>query len=91
MLWMLLASAISGLLLGLRFRVPALGVAAALMVLINIVAALISGWSAGFAGFSVLASLVALSCSYLIGLVLAFLWSRHRTRRRATNGSSPDA
>ena len=88
MLWMLLASAISGLLLGLRFRVPALGAAAALMVLINIVAALTSGWSTGFVVFSVLVSLVALSCSYLIGLGLAFSWSRYRGSRRPTNASS---
>jgi hypothetical protein len=89
-LWVLLASAISGLLLGLRFRVPALAAAAVLMVIVNILVALISDWPAGLAVFAALASLVVLSCSYFISLVLAFLWSRHRAHRRTTHAPSPD-
>ena len=84
MLWLIVASGAIGLLLGLWFRVPALVVATAIVVALNI--ALPVGSSKQTA-LTTLASLVVLEGSYLVGLLVSYAWSRAKRRVRTVKGS----
>jgi len=82
MLWLIVASGVMGLLLGLWFRVPALVVATAVVVALNIALSLPIGWSKQTVVLTTLASLGALEGSYLVGLFLSYAWSRAKRRVR---------
>jgi hypothetical protein len=73
------AVALAGVMIGMRFKVPALIAATALIM---VAGGIWVGW--GFSGqrsFAwVLLTVLVLQCSYLFGLLLAFIW------RRKTNG-----
>jgi hypothetical protein len=72
----LLAVGVAGLLLGFWFRAPALAAAAAIVAMTNITVALAGDWSLQRAAVSLLVLLVGLSCAYLLGLLIAFTWSK---------------
>ncbi|MET0597091.1 MAG: hypothetical protein ABWZ57_04405 [Mesorhizobium sp.] len=69
MLWGLVAVGLTGILLGLRFRAPALLAATGFVV----AACLVLGW--GFF-WTTLVLVLALQCAYLVGLCLALVWRR---------------
>lgn len=81
MVWALLAVGMVGLILGLRFRVPALFVATLLTAIATIVFKFYSGASIQAALFATVSTLLVLEAAYLIGLLLAFGWSRLRSRQ----------
>ncbi len=73
------AVALAGVMIGMHFKAPALIAASAFIVVaggIWVGSGLSGQWSFGWVALSVL----TLQCSYLFGLLLAFIW------RRKTNG-----
>jgi hypothetical protein len=80
--WSLLAAAVAGILLGLRFRVPALLAATALIVVVTAVASGFAGLSGWPLLVSVGLSVLTLQAAYLAGLVFSTLWRRTRSRGR---------
>jgi len=78
--WVLVAVSITGLSLGLRFRVPALLVATGVLVTASIVVSVLAGFPLQSAMAMTLILLVALEITYLLGLFLAYAWSRTRER-----------
>lgn len=71
MFWILLGTSVIGLILGLRFRAPAVGAASALVA----IAATGYGWlrelGVGEVAVTVLAVLVALQLAYFAGVLLS--------------------
>jgi hypothetical protein len=74
--WCLVAAAFAGLLLGLRFRVPALLAATALVIGITAVAGGLAGVPRQQLLLSLLASVLSLQGAYLGGVLLAVVWRR---------------
>ncbi len=80
MLWSHVAVAVVGLLLGLRFRAPALLVATAV---IFVAATLAHGFDDTPHSHGILTGLllvVTLQMAYLAGLLIIIFWRRHRQR-----------
>lgn len=75
----IVAVAIAGVIIGTRFKAPAL-LAASAVVLVAGAIWMGSGVSGQRSFAWVLLSVLILQCSYVLGLLLAFLW------RRKTNG-----
>jgi hypothetical protein len=80
--WSLVAAAVAGILLGLRFRVPALLAATALLVVFTAVASGLAGLSVRPLLVAVGLSVLTLQAAYLAGLLLSTLWRRTRSRGR---------
>lgn len=80
MFWSLVTVGVAGVLLGIRFRAPALIAATAVTVVASSIARGRDGLFDGNALLSTLLLVVTLQCAYLVGLVLAVVW-----RRSATN------
>lgn len=70
MLWVYAAAGGFGLLLGLRYRVAAVGAASVMLVMASIVAATLAGWSLWMTFAMVFGGTFALQCGYLLGLMV---------------------
>lgn len=79
MLSITVAVALAGVMIGMRFKAPALIAASAFVVVVGGI--WVGSGLSGQRSFAwVLLSVLILQCSYLFGLLLAFIW------RRKTNG-----
>ena len=72
----LLLSAALGLLVGLRYKVPAVLAISAGLVFAGMVAAVLMKWSFGIALVNVLSIAIGFQCGYLLGLVLGNVATR---------------
>jgi hypothetical protein len=86
--WAMLAVSLIGLLLGIRLRVPALVFAAMILVVAGIGFGQVAQWSLQRTALSVLAALVVLNCTYLVGLCLSFAFTRLKSRKVMENSDS---
>lgn len=90
LLWALGSAALTGLLLGLFFRLPVLAIASAILIAIGCVNSIGAGSSAASAALGTAGSLLVLQGSYLAGLIISAWanelrkWSRVRHMRRST-------
>ncbi len=75
MLWGLVAVGLTGILLGLRFRAPALLAATGFVVAACLVLGRTGDFPWGFF-WTTLVMVLALQCAYLVGLCLALIWRR---------------
>jgi len=81
-LWSLVAVGVTGILLGFRFRAPALIVVTAVTVVISAVA---SGTDDLFDRqrlLSILLLVATLQCAYVLGLLLGAIWRRGVTHEQ---------
>jgi hypothetical protein len=76
--WAFMVATVTGLLLGLLFRTPALIASSILGGLLIVFAGLIDGRPALAIGFATGALLCAHQGGYVAGLLFQHLWSRHR-------------
>ena len=74
-IWLLVAWAFMGLVLGLRFKVGALIVASTFVLLVDAVATMVAGWRFDRAALMLVVSLLAVQMTYAVGLYIG-----HRTR-----------
>jgi hypothetical protein len=74
--WSFIAVAITGILLGLRFRAPALLAATIVTIGASVIASGIDGFFDRHILLSTLLLVVTLQCAYLTGLLAAVLWRR---------------
>jgi hypothetical protein len=85
MLWLMAAATGTGILLGLRLRVPSVVAASAGVVVVCIVLMLRAQWSLLAAMAFMFATLAALQCGYLVGLMLSYVWIRVRSSPNCAN------
>ena len=76
MLWAYAGVSGFGLLLGLRYRAPAVIVASAVLMLLGATICRLAGWSIWTAMAAAFSSVLALQCGYLVGLLLTCVASR---------------
>lgn len=78
MLWAYAAAGGLGLLLGLRYRVPAVVLASAAVALASVFVAPFAGWSLWATVVTAFVGVLALQCGYVAGLGLACAAARAR-------------
>jgi hypothetical protein len=78
LLWACLVTALFGLAIGFRFRLPMLLLASGLLSCAIIAVAVGSGWSFSRTIVALVLLLSVLQCSYLLGLLAATRWSKSR-------------
>jgi hypothetical protein len=77
MLWLYVAAAGFGLLLGFSFRVAAVVAASVVMAVASVVLGpLLAGWSVSMVLSAVFGGTFALQCGYFAGLLAMCAWSR---------------
>jgi hypothetical protein len=81
-LWSIIAVGVTGILLGFRFRAPALIVVTAVIVVIGAVVSGTDGLFDRHRMLSILLLVVTLQCAYLVGLFLGLMWRRGVTREQ---------
>jgi hypothetical protein len=70
--WLIVVSAVAGLLLGLRFKVAALIATSGFVLIIDCIAAFAGGWRFLDALVLVVVSLLAIQLAYAIGLFIGY-------------------
>lgn len=78
MLWAFMIAAAAGLLLGFRFRVPAVIASSAGIAAVAVPLGLQAGLSLVMVALTAGALLLMHQCSYLVGLLVRHVWSRRR-------------
>lgn len=86
MAWSFLAVGASGLLIGLRFRVPALLVASFATMVASVIAMQFLRFSGEHTLFTTLYLVLTLQCAYVVGLLFAILWRRLLVGRHPRQG-----
>jgi len=76
MLWWYVSAAGLGLMFGLRFRVPAVIAASAVLVVTGVAAGPLLGWSLGSALVAAFGAAFVLQCGYFAGLLLMCAFTR---------------
>jgi hypothetical protein len=76
MLWLYITAGGVGLILGLRFRVPAVVAASAVLLVGAITVGLVAGWSIWTTLAAAFGGAFILQCSYFAGLLLMCAFSR---------------
>jgi hypothetical protein len=80
--WSVVTVGVTGILLGFRFRAPALIVVTAVTVVISAVASGTGGLFDRHRLLSILLLVVTLQCAYLLGLLLGVIWRRGVTHEQ---------